>query len=86
MYVVAAVEDDKLNLYQIIGKEKVDVKRIAKAFGEGFSEVALGYTPVHKEGLSVRIHKEEDCTLFILGEDLRCVSEKKMMFPILSHA
>ena len=85
-YVVAAVEEDKLKLYQIIGKEKIDVKRIAKAFGEGFSEVVLGYTPVYKEGLSVRIHKEEDCTLFILGEDLKCVSEKKMMFPILSHA
>ena len=85
-YVVAAVEEDKLKLYQIIGKEKVDVKRIAKAFGEGFSEVVLGYTPVYKEGLSVRIHKEEDCTLFILGEDLKCVSESKMMFPILSHA
>lgn len=86
VYVVAAVEDGKLNLYQIIGKEKADVKRIAKAFGEGFSEVVLGYTPVHKEGLSVRIHKEEDCTLFIIGEDLRCVNEKHMMFPILSHA
>ena len=85
-YVVAAVEEDKLKLYQIIGKEKVDVKRIAKAFGEGFSEVVFGYTPVYKEGLSVRIHKEEDCTLFVLGEDLKCVSEKKMMFPILSHA
>lgn len=85
-YVVAAVEEDKLNLYQIIGKEKADVKRIAKAFGEGFLEVVLGYTPVYKEGLCVRIHKEEDCTLFILGEDLKCVSEKKMMFPILSHA
>ena len=86
VYVVAAVEDGKLNLYQIIGKEWADVKRIAKAFGTGFSEVVLGYTPVHKEGLSVRIHKEEDCTLFIIGEDLRCVNEKHMMFPILSHA
>ncbi len=86
VYVVGAVDNEKLYLYQIIGKEKVDVKRIAKAFGDGFSEVVLGYTPVHKDGLSVRIHKEEDCTLFIIGEDLRCVSENKMMFPILSHA
>lgn len=86
VYVVAAVDNEKLNLYQIIGKEKADVKRIAKAFGEGFSEVVLGYTPVHKDGLSVRIHKEEDCTLFIIGEDLRCMNEKHMMFPILSHA
>lgn len=86
VYVVAAVEDDRLNIYQILGKERADVKRIAKSFGEGFSEVVLSYTPVHKDGLSVRIHKEEDCTLFILGEDLKCVSERRMMFPILSHA
>lgn len=85
-YVVGAVENDKLYLYQIIGKSKVELEKVAKAFSDGFSEVVLGYTPVHKEGLSVRKHKEEDCTLFIIGQDLRCVSEKQMMFPVLSHA
>ena len=85
-YVVGAVEGDKLYLYQIIGKEKGELERVARAFGEGFSEVVLGFTPVHKEGLEVRIHKEEDCTLFIMGQDLTCVSKKQMMFPILSHA
>ena len=85
-YVVGAVDNDKLYLYQIIGKEKVELKRVVKAFGDGFSEVVLGYTPMHKEGLGVRRHKEEDCTLFILGQDLSCVSEKQMMFPVLSHA
>ena len=85
-YVVGAVDNGKLHLYQIIGKEKVELERVAKAFGDGFFEVVLGYTPVHKEGLSVRKHKEEDCTLFILGEDLKCMSEKQMMFPVLSHA
>ncbi len=86
LYVVGAVDNEKLYLYQIIGKEKVDLKRVAKAFGDGFSEVVLGYTPVYKEGLSVRIHKEEDCTLFVIGQDLRCVSKEQMMFPVLSHA
>lgn len=85
-YVVGAVENDKLYLYQIIGKSKVELEKAAKAFSDGFSEVVLGYTPVHKEGLSVRKHKEEDCTLFIIGQDLRCMSEKQMMFPVLSHA
>ena len=85
-YVVGAVDNGKLHLYQIIGKEKVELERVAKAFGDGFFEGVLGYTPVHKEGLSVRKHKEEDCTLFILGEDLKCMSEKQMMFPVLSHA
>jgi len=86
VYVVGVIDNEKLYLYQIIGKEKVQLERVAKAFGDGFSEVVLGYTPVHKEGLDVRIHKEEDSTLFVMGEDLRCVSEKQMMFPILSHA
>ena len=85
-YVVGAVESDKLYLYQIIGKEKVEPERVAKAFGNGFSEVVLGFSPVHKEGFSVRVHKKKDCTLFIIGQDLKCVSEKRMMFPILSHA
>ena len=85
-YVVGSVDNDKLYLYQIIGKEKVELERVAKAFCDGFSEVVLGYTPVHKDGLGVRKHKEEDCTLFIFGQDLRCVSENRMMFPVLSHA
>ena len=85
-YVISKIEDEKLYIYQIIGKHRVEPARVAEAFEGEFSEVVLGYTPVHKEGLSVRKHKEEDCTLFILGEDLKCVSEKQMMFPILSHA
>ena len=86
VFVVAGVEDDKLMIYQVIGKEKIDIKKVAGAFEEEFSEVVLGYTPIHKEEFQVREHKEEDCTLFILGEDLKCVEENKMMFPILSHA
>lgn len=85
-YVVASIDDDKLLIYQILGKHRVDIKRVANALEGSFSEIVLGYTPVHKDDFCVRIHKEEDCTLFILGADLKCVSEKKMMFPLLSHA
>lgn len=85
-YVVGGVENRKLYLYEIIGKRRVKPERVAKAFGEGFSEVVLGYTPVHREGLSVRIHKEEDCTLFVRGNAFDCVSKNRMMFPVLSHA
>ena len=85
-YAVAAVDNDRLYIHQIIGKEKIIPERLAKSFDDDFSEVVLGYTPVHKEGLSVREHKEEDCTLFIMGQDLECVSKKQMMFPVLSHA
>lgn len=85
-YVVLTLENDKLYIYQIFGKQRVDIKRVAKALEGEFSEVVLGYTPVHKDDFCVRVHKEEDCTLFIFGDDLKCVSEKKMIFPVLSHA
>ncbi len=49
-------------------------------------EVLAGYTPACKEEFQVREHKEEDCTLFIMGEDLQRIERNKMMFPVLSHA
>ena len=85
-YVVAVIEDDKLLIHQIFGKQKVDIQRVAKALEGDFSEIVLGYTPAGKNGFCMREHKEEDCTLFILGDDLKCIREKKMRFPVLSHA
>lgn len=85
-YVVAGLEENILHIHQIFGKQQVDIARLAKTFGENVEEVVLGYSPVHKENLLEREHKEEDCTLFILGEDLNCMERDKLMFPVLSHA
>ncbi|MBQ7781666.1 MAG: GNAT family N-acetyltransferase [Lachnospiraceae bacterium] len=85
-YVIAAVEENTLHIYQIFGKQKADMKRLAKAFGENVKEVELHYTPACKEEYAVREHKEEDCTLFIMGEDLERIEKDMMMFPELSHA
>ena len=73
-------------LHQIWGKEEVDITCLAKSFGENIREVVLGYTPVHKDKFSVREYKEEDSTLFILGEGLQCIEREKLKFPIMSHA
>lgn len=85
VYAIVDTEGATLRICQIFGKEEVDIARLAKAFGE-VAEVVLGYTPVHKEKFLVREHKEEDCTLFIIGENLRNIEREKMMFPVLSHA
>ena len=85
-YVIAALEENTLQVYQIFGKQQVDMKRLAKAFGENVKEVLLHYTPACKDGYLVREHKEEDCTLFIMGEDLKRIEKDRMMFPELSHA
>lgn len=85
-YIVADLEEDILRIHSLIGIEEVDLLPIARAFGDSVKEIILGYTPAVKTGFSVREHKEEDSTLFIRGEELECIENEKMMFPVLSHA
>lgn len=85
-YVVAGMDEEVLRIHQIFGRKKVDILRFAKSFGDKVKEVVLSYTPCDTENLLVREHKEEDCTLFILGKDLERIERDKMMFPVLSHA
>lgn len=85
-YIVVELEEDRLHVYQIFGKQEVDVLLVAKAIDNKVKEIVFGYTPTHKENYLVREHKEEDCTLFILGEDLERIERDAMMFPVLSHA
>ena len=86
VYVIAEWEKQVLRIHQIFGKQRVDIPRLAQSFEEQVQEVVLGYVPMDKTPFRVREHKEEDCTLFILGEDLEGIENEKLMFPILSHA
>lgn len=85
-YVIAHVENETLYVHQIYGREQVDIQRLAKSFTQPIKEIILEYTPVHKDQYQVREFKEEDCTLFIIGEDLKRIEQDKMRFAILSHA
>lgn len=86
LYVIAGLEGETLHVNQIFGKRLVEMERLAEAFGKAVNEVVLGYTPVCRERFLVREHKEKDCTLFILGEDLQRMERDRMRFPVLSHA
>ena len=85
-YAILEVDGDRVLICQIFGKTEVDEECLAKTVNADAKEVLLGFTPVQKEKYLVREHKEEDCTMFIIGEDLKCMEEEKMMFPLLSHA
>lgn len=85
-YVLAEENGETLHIQQVFGREKVDMLRFAKSFGENLKEVVFDYTPYDTKNLLVREHKEEDCTLFILGEDLERIERDKMLFPVMSHA
>ena len=86
VYAVAGMEGKALRVYQLFGSGRIDFHRLAGTFGENAEEMVLGFTPAHPEGLLSREHKRADCTLFIIGDDLRRIERDRMMFPELSHA
>lgn len=89
-YVVAEAEDGVLQITQVFGETELDVDRFAVAFAKVSDEpvetIKLGYTPANKEGYTETVHKEEDCTLFVLGEGLEQLLEERLLFPVMSHA
>ena len=85
-YILANVEKEKLFIHQIVTKHEVNLESIIHAFGSEIQEVRLGFTPVKSSGYEVKEVEEDDCTLFILGKDLKEIEKKKLMFPTLSHA
>ena len=85
-YVVADADGAKLNLYQIFGEKKLDEVRFARSLCVDAKELALHYTPKDKKGYEVTEYQEEDCTFFILGEDLKMVEDRKLRFSVMSHA
>lgn len=84
-YIIADLNADTLKIYQIISKDVIDIKKLAASFGR-VSEIKLGFTPARKEDYDIEQHIVKDCTLFILGDNLKKVELEKMMFPEISHA
>ncbi|TCL57973.1 acetyltransferase (GNAT) family protein [Kineothrix alysoides] len=84
-YIIADLKADTLKIYQMIGKDAIDVDKLAASFGS-VSEIKLGFTPAKKEGYDINPHIVEDSTLFIMGDSLKLVETEKMMFPEISHA
>ena len=84
--VVADMDGNVLRIHQIIGSQTVDLKRLAVSFGDKIEETVFGCTPGNREGLSCRPHREEDTTLFVIGEDLSRIEDQKLLFPVFSHA
>lgn len=85
-YLVARVEGARLWVGQVWGPQRIEPARLAGAFGPAVEELVFGYVPTHTAGLTVREHKEEDTTLFVLGGELRQIEQDKLCFPALSHA
>lgn len=85
-YVLMRQEEDTLFIYQIIGNKEINLSRLAAAFGEECKRIKLGFMPAKPQNMSKKIHKEEDCTLFVMGEDILDLTSKEIIFPVICHA
>lgn len=85
-YAVANIQENTLYLNQIISNRRVDLDVVIASFGIEINEVILGFTPLDIREYDMKELKEEDCTLFVLGEKPALMDEYKLRFPVLSHA
>jgi len=85
-YAIAEEREGILFLHQVISEEEVELDKVIKAFGAGIKKIVLGFVPQNPGSFERSILKEEDTTLFVLGEGWEEFKQKGLRFPILSHA
>lgn len=85
-YVAAQLEEGELILSEIFAGKRVDVHKIIEAFGGSVKRAILHFTPLETEGFQIKRLREDDTTLFVKGKNIQDISQKRLMFPALSHA
>lgn len=85
-FAAAYIMDGILYLNQVISKHQVNLDTVIASFGNEIKEVVLGFIPLNTEGYEVKEYKDEDLTLFIMGENLTIMEKQRLRFPVLSHA
>lgn len=85
-YVIAEIENDKLTIKNIFSDKEIKLEDVINAFGSNIKKVTLEFTPQDTEGYTANKIKDDDCTLFIMGDGFEEYKKDKLMFPALSHA
>lgn len=85
-YVIGEIEDQELLVHGVFAKQEVPLDRIIRAFGENIRKVTLGFTPADTTGYVCEEIQEEDRNFFVKGKMFGDFAERKLMFPLLSHA
>lgn len=86
-YAIAEIKGNILILHDVISDQIINIELVIQAFHSfNITKIELGFTPHDTEKYGVSLLQENDTILFILGKDLECIANNKMMFPTLSHA
>jgi predicted N-acetyltransferase YhbS len=84
-YVAAEIKDDMLVIYDVFSAHEPNYKKLAEAFGGNYSSVILKFSPTNTAGFETKEYSEQDCNLFIIGDELKKFASEKLIFPEFSH-
>lgn len=88
---VYCVEEDEntIVVYDILGETSMSLSEVTARIAGNFEHVGqirFEFTPINTTGMDVKLHKEEDTTLFVRGKMGTIFDENQMMFPENIHA
>ena len=84
-YVVASLKADTLYLHQVFSLKKVNLDRVAAAFGREVKTLILGFSPLDPYGFLCRKYQDNDTVLYVKGESLNAIEQEYLRIPELSH-
>lgn len=84
-YVFANIKNGQLHLHQIFSRNRVDLDRIAAAFGKEVKSLVLGFSPIDKNGFLCRKITEADTVLHVKGSTFDCMEQEYLRIPELAH-
>lgn len=84
-YVFAVLKKDQLHLQQVFAREKVDLDRIAAAFGREVKSLVLGFSPIDKQSFTCSKIKDSDTVLHVKGSALDIIEGDFLRIPELAH-
>lgn len=84
--IVAEYIGSDLILYDILSTQEVEIEAIINAMStEQTQNVVMYFMPKNNKDYEIKLLKEEDITLFVMGNEKKSFEEEKLIFPILSH-
>ena len=84
--IVAEYTDNDCILYDILSTQEVETEVIINAMcTEQTQNVLMYFMPKDNKDYEIKLLKEDDTTLFVMGDEQKLFKEEKLIFPILSH-
>lgn len=85
--VISEFNGDTLYLNDVFSIRGILLDDIIEAMGKKeLKKIVFGFTPIDTTLYDVGLLREEDTTLFVMGDKVELFRDKQLMFPLLSRA